>query len=134
MRNAPWAKPFFAAIEPIEIMLWSKSETLLRARFKMGLGLILTMLTQLQTINITPLMPIVPEGYRGFVTVAFNMLPFLITISGWVDEKMRKDTTMPVEVVAMPMNAPPEVKAVVAEAQAANQTAAAIVAAEAKKI
>lgn len=133
LRKKIWAQPFFAAIEPIEIALWGKSETILRARAKMALGIILTTLTQIGTLDITPLMPIVPEDYRTMVTVAFNLIPMIITIGGWMDEKMRDDTTMRREMVAVPMNASPEVKAAVVEAKVANEVAAAIIAAELQK-
>lgn len=131
LRNEPWAQPFFEAIEPIE-MLWGKSETLLKARFKMVLGAILTTLAQIGAIDLSPLMPLVPEEYRGIVKFAFNMLPAILIIGGWIDEKLRRDTTLPLEVVAMPINAQPEVKAAVAEAKAASQIAAAVVVAETK--
>lgn len=134
LRDKEWAKPFFRLIEPIEIALWSKSETILKARVKMAVGLLLTILTQIGTLDITPLMPVVPEKYQSAVRIAFNMIPTLLIIGGWVDQKLRQDTTKPLEVVAMPMDAPPEVKEIVEEAAKANKVAAAVVTAEAKKV
>lgn len=134
MRDKPWAQGFFAAIEPIEIALFKKSETLLKARAKMLLGLLLTLLTQIGTLDLTPLMPLVPDEWEPIVKVAFNLLPMVLTVGGWVDEKLRDDTSTPLAVVAMPMDAPPEVKAKVAEAAAANTTAVIAVETEAVKV
>lgn len=102
MRDKEWAKPFFAFMEPVEIALWSKSETILKARAKMVVGFLLTIMTQIGTLDITPLMPIVPERYRTMVTVAFNLIPMILVIGGWVDEKLRKDTGTPLPIVALP--------------------------------
>jgi Na+/proline symporter len=120
MRKAPWAQPFFAWIEPIEVALWWKSETVLKARAKMLLGLVLTLLTQIGTLDITPLMPLVPDQYEPMVTFAFNLLPMILTLGGWVDEKLRKDTTKPLEVVALPdavVAASPALQNIVAKAE-----------------
>lgn len=120
MRDKPWAKGFFEAIEPIELHLWRKSETLLFARFKIVTGLLLTLLTQLGAIDITPLMPFVPDAWEGVVRIAWNALPLVITLVGWADEALRKDTTKPLEAVAVPENnKPPEVAQAEVRLQAA---------------
>jgi hypothetical protein len=111
LRKQDWAKPFFDAIEPIERALWWKSETILFARFKIVVGLVLTLLTQAQAIDITPLMPFVPDAWEPFVKVLWNAMPLTITVMGWVDERLRKDTTKPLEIVAMRTDAPESVKA-----------------------
>jgi hypothetical protein len=86
-------------------------------------------LTQFGAIDLTPLMPFVPEQYAGIVHIIFNFLPLIITLIGALDEKLRNATTKPVELVAVPeATAPPEVKAAIAQADAAKQDAVAVVA------
>jgi len=127
----PWlrrhAPGFFATIEPVEIALWKKSETILWARLKMLSGVLLTILTQAGTIDLTPLVPFVPETYRPLVTTAVNMLPMSVTFVGFVDEWLRRRTTKPLELVAVPDNAPLEVSQAVAKADAAKIVAVATV-------
>lgn len=129
MRKAPWAAAFFAWIEPIEIALWWKSETVLKARAKMLLGLLLTFLTQTQTLDITPLMPLVPDAWEPTVKVIWNMIPMILTLGGWVDEKLRKDTSQPLELVALPdatVAASPALQDIVAKAEEVKVEAAAM--------
>jgi hypothetical protein len=102
LKSKSWAAGFFSWIEPIEIALFKKSPTILFARLKMLTGLILMALTQLGTIDLTPIMPFVPEQYQGIVHVAFNLLPLVISVMGVMDEKLRNATTLPIEVVAVP--------------------------------
>lgn len=141
MRDKEWAKPFFRLIEPVEIALWSKSETILKARAKMVLGGLLTILTQLGTIDITPLMPIVPEKYQTILTVAFNMIPAILIFGGWIDEMLRKDTGTPLPIVALPeatIAASPALQEIVAKSKEVKAEAAAMApevqAAEAVKV
>lgn len=123
MRDKEWAKGFFAAIEPIEIALWRKSETILWARLKMLVGVLLAVLTSLGGIDLTPIMPLVPDQYEGAIRVAFNLLPLAITAIGWIDEQLRKDTTKPLEIVALPENKTPELQAAVCQVEATNAAA-----------
>lgn len=44
----------------------------------------------------------------------------LITVSGFINEWLRKDTTKPLEIVALPENVPPAVEQAVARAEVAN--------------
>jgi hypothetical protein len=127
LRTKPWAQGFFAAIEPIEITLWRKSETILWARLKMVVGVVLTILTQTQAIDLSPIMPFVPDQYEPLVKMAFNLMPLIITVVGWVDEQLRKDTTKPLVIVETPQDAPPAVAAAVAKVDAANASAVAVV-------
>lgn len=101
LKSKTWAQPFFAWIEPYEIFLFKKSETILFARLLSGLGAVLTFLTQFGEIDLTPFMPFVPEKYQTFVNVAVNCLPLLITAVGWMVEKLRNATTKPIELVAV---------------------------------
>lgn len=125
MRKTVWGANFLDKIEPMERVLWWKSETILWARFKMAIGLLLTLLTQAGQIDIMPLLPFIPDEYEGFVKFLWNMLPLAITLIGWTDEKLRKDTTKPLEVVAMRTDASDEVKEKVAEATAMAKAAVA---------
>jgi hypothetical protein len=97
----PWVQRFFAWIEPIEIKLFKKSQTILFARLKIVSGLILTGLTQAGTINLSPFMPLVPDEYQFYVNVAVNSLPIALSVMGWIDELLRNKTTAPLELVAI---------------------------------
>lgn len=101
LKSKPWAQPFFGWIEPIEIKLFKKSQTILFARLKIVSGLILTGLTQAGAIDLTPFMPFVPEQYQAYVNIAVNSLPMALTLMGWIDEQLRNKTTLPIEVVAV---------------------------------
>lgn len=128
LRMKPWAQGFFAFVEPIEIVLFKKSTTILFARMKVLTGVLLTMLTQLGSIDLTPLMPYVPDKYEPYVRVAFNLLPMLITVMGMADEKLRYETTKPIELVAVAeKDMPPEVTDALIAADAAKSDAVAAV-------
>lgn len=98
----PWVQKFFAWVEPIEIALFRKSSTILFARLKMVSGLLLTYLTMAGSIDLSPWMPFVPEKYQPFVNAAVNSIPLVLTLVGWADERLRKTTTKPIELVAVP--------------------------------
>jgi len=102
LKKKSWAAPFFAWVEPIEIVLFKKSQTILFARLKMVTGMLLTYLTMMGTVDLTPWMPFVPEKWQPYVNAAVNSLPMLLTLVGWADERLRKTTTKPLEVVAVP--------------------------------
>jgi hypothetical protein len=102
LKTKPWAQGFFAFIEPVEIFLFRKSETILFARLKMLTGLLLMVLSQIGTIDLTPFMPFVPDQWEPYVRAVFNLLPLIITAVGWMDESLRKSTTKPIELVAVP--------------------------------
>lgn len=102
LKTKPWAAGFFAWIEPIEIAVFKKSETILWARIKMGTGVLLSLLTQFSDFNLTPLLPFFPERWNGIIVTVVNFLPLAITIVGWLDEKLRYTSTKPIELVAVP--------------------------------
>jgi hypothetical protein len=102
LKAKSWAQGFFAFVEPIEIFLFKKSETILFARLKMLTGLLLMVLSQIGTIDLTPFMPFVPDQWEPYVRAVFNLLPLIITAVGWMDESLRKTTTKPLELVAVP--------------------------------
>ena len=120
--KASWAW-FFRKIEPIEL-LWQKSETKLKARLMILTGALLTALTQTQSIDITPLMPFVPDKWEPYVRVAWNMLPLAISLIGMWDENLRNNTTKPIELVAVKEEAiTPQVQQALAKVQEAKEIA-----------
>ena len=122
-RGWAWSDAFFAWVEPIEIKLWKNSKTIFKARLLMVVGALTTALTQAGAIDITPLMPFVPDEWEPTVKVLWGMLPMTITLFGWIDEQLRKDTKLPLDVVALPEQKPPEVAAVVEKLEATNAAA-----------
>jgi hypothetical protein len=128
LKSKSWAQPFFAWIEPLEILLFKKSETILFARLLSGLGIVLTFLTQISTIDLTPIMPFVPDKYEPFVRVVFNLMPLVLSGLGAIVEWLRNRTTKPLELVAVPEAAlSPEVKVAIAQADEAKEVAVAVV-------
>lgn len=131
LKSKPWAQGFFAWIEPIEIFVFKKSETILVARTLSGLGVVLTFLTQISTIDLTPIMPFVPEKYALYVQIAFNALPLAITGLGAIVERLRNRTTKPIELAALPdkiVAENPKVAEAVAMAEATKTEAVAVTA------
>ncbi len=130
LKTKPWAASFLSWIEPVEIALFKKSETILFARINTSLGVILTVLTQLGAIDITPLMPFVPPKYAGIVRAVYSCIPLALSFFGAIVEWLRNRTTMPVELVAVPDKLVAQIPAVanaVAAADAAKAQAVAIV-------
>jgi hypothetical protein len=121
---APW---WFEAVDRIELTLFKKSETILFARLKVAVGILLSLLTDLSGMDLTPLMPFVPEEWMGTVQLAIKALPLLLSLVGWADERLRYDTTKPIDVVAVSVDAPAEVQAAVAVVEATNAEAVATV-------
>lgn len=133
LKSKPWAAGFFAFVEPLERVLFNKSETILFARLKMFTGLLLTLLTSLGTIDLSPIMPLVPDKYAGVLRIAFNLLPLSLTLVGWADQTLRNGTTLPIEIVSMPdKDITPKVAEAIAIAAATKAEAVAVVV-EAKK-
>ena len=100
LKERIWAKGFFAWIEPYEIALWRKSETILWARFLIVLGLIPPILEQLGELSGSGIERFLPEKYQALWTLSF-------TVIGVVNEFLRRSTTKPLEIVALPESAPP---------------------------
>ena len=129
-KTTEWGSRFLSWVEPFELALYRKSQTILFARLKMVSGVILMALTQLGTIDLTPIMPFVPDQYELYVRVAFNMLPLVLTLMGAIDEKLRNVTTLPIEIVAVPdkvIAENPTVAATVADAVSTNVVAIAAI-------
>lgn len=123
LREKEWAAGFFAAVEPIELHLWKKSESILWARFQQLLGVVLTSMGFLGGIDWTAITPFVPEKYQPLMP----MLPLILTMLGTIAERLRNDTRQPLELVAVPTDAPIEVKVAKAEAALANEVAVDVV-------
>lgn len=128
LKSKPWAQGFFAWVEPIELALFKKSETILVARLLSFLGVVLTILTQISSIDLSPLMPFVPDEYALYAHVAFNSIPLLITGLGAVVEWLRNRTTKPIELVAVAeRDITPEVADAIGAADSAKVEAVAVV-------
>ena len=128
LKSKPMFQAFFAWIEPIEIVLYKKSETILLARAKMFFGVLLSALTFLGTIDLTPIMPFVPDEYEAYVRAAFNLIPLTISLLGLVDEKLRNQTSQPIEITAIPeKDMTPRVKEAIALADSTKVEAVAVV-------
>jgi len=102
LKSKVWAQGFFEFIEPVEIFIYKKSETILVARSLQFLGAILTLLTWIGSIDITPIMPLVPEKYQPYVHAAMSFLPLVLNALGAIVERLRNQTTKPIELVAVP--------------------------------
>lgn len=129
LKAKPWTEAFFAVIEPAEIFLFKKSETILFARMLSGLGVVLTFLTQIGSIDITPLLPFVPSKYAVVVQGAYSCMPLIISFLGVIVEWLRNRTTKPIELIAIPdkiVAGNPEVARVVAEADDSKNVAVAV--------
>ena len=119
LKSQPWAAGFFAKIEPIEITLWRKSETILWARFQQVLGVVLTLLTQLGQLDLSPLFPLLPDNMKWLPA----FLPLIISVAGRIEEWNRLNTTKPVELVEVPDKVPPGVAAALQEAEITKENA-----------
>jgi hypothetical protein len=131
LKSKPWAQPFFAWVEPYEIFLFKKSETILVGRTLQGLGYILTALQYLDGVNLAPIMPLVPEKYQFALTTAVGSVPLLLSIIGAIIERLRNRTTKPLELVAVPdkvVAESPKLQEAVAMADATKDEAVAVTA------
>lgn len=130
LKRQAWAKPFFAWVEPAEIVLFKNSETILFARLKVAMGLLLAALTYLSTFDITPLLPLLPEAWRPHAQALMALLPLILSLVGAADERLRNTTTKPLELVALPLESkpvPPQIAIAVADAELAKEQAVEVV-------
>lgn len=124
LRKQAWAAGFFAWIEPFERVLYLKSESLLWARWLSALGVLLTTIAGIDPTMVQTIAQFLPEAYGKYAALA----PLVITLAGFLGERLRRDTTKPLAVVAMPTDAPIEAKVAAAEAEHANAAAVAMIA------
>ncbi len=127
LKDKPWAHGFFARIEPVEVFLFKKSQTLLVGRL-MWLGSAIVTINDsvavfAPSLDWTPItsrvLAPVPEDMRGIVVSAgLGAIGLLI---GW----LRKRTAKPIELVAAPTT--PETTAAEVKVDAANAEAVATV-------
>lgn len=120
LKTKPWMRGFFDFIEPIEIFLWRKSETLLWARFLMVAGMIPPMLEQFSALKplFDGIAPYLPANWQSYISLTF-------TILGMVGEVQRRYTTKPLEIVELPSAVPAPVAAALAKADDAKVEAVA---------
>jgi hypothetical protein len=130
LKTKSWARGFFSAIEPIEIALFKKSETVLAGRLLWFGGLIVSSYDAVavfaQGLDLTPVtsrvLAQVPEDMRGLVVTA------VFTLIGYLMVWLRKRTTKPIEIVAASdKDSTPNTVAAVAAADAASDNAVAAV-------
>ncbi len=133
LKTQRWADGFFAVIEPFEIALFKKSETILVSR---ALWIGSTLVTAYDALavfatqlDLTPLtarvLKDIPEDMRGLVISA--LIAGLGLLIGW----LRKRTTKPLEIVELSdANMTPKVAAAVAVAEASKVEAVAVANAE----
>jgi hypothetical protein len=105
LKKQSWAQGFFSLVEPIEIALFQKSETILVGRLIWVGGLLVTLYDGLalfvSSLDLTPVTTRlfdflhVPPDMRGVATTAF------ITALGYLINWLRKRTSRPIEVVAV---------------------------------
>lgn len=123
LKIQPWAQGFYRLVDPIELFLFKKSETILWSRFLMLVGLLPPLLDQIKAFNIPEVMAIVPQQYVPYLSLSF-------VLCGMVSEFLRRSTTKPLEMVALPEVVSPEVKQAVQRVEATNADSVAVVAAD----
>lgn len=131
LKTKRWADGFFKAIEPFEIALYKKSETLLLSRSVWVGSAMVTAYDSVAvfatSLDLTPLtsrlLKDIPEDLRGLVISA--LIGGLGLLIGW----LRKRTTTPIEIVALAeADMTPKIAQAVAVAEEAKIEAVAVVA------
>jgi hypothetical protein len=123
LRNRRWACDFFAAVEPYELWIYEKSESILWARWQQLLGFVLLLTGLLGGIDYTPLAVFTPD----WIDPLLPGIPVILNIAGTVAERLRRDTTKPLEVVALPIEKPPAVEQAVARLETAKNVAEVVI-------
>lgn len=133
LKRQPWAQGFFAAIEPFEIVLFQKSETILVSRL-LELGSLIVASYDAIAVFVTSydMTPVttrlfdvlhIPADVRGIAMAGF------IFVMARIMAFLRKRTTKPLEVVAVAdKDITPAVAQTLAIAEATKQEAVAAVA------
>ncbi len=119
LRKREWAQGYFRVVEPVELWLYGKSETILWSRFLVLLGMIPGFLSAFAGFDFSPFIEWVPEKYRPWLFLA-------VTIAGVMGEALRRDTTKPLAVISLPEEKTSEQAAVVANVEAANKLAVSV--------
>jgi hypothetical protein len=128
LKKQPWAQGFFASVDTLESALFKKSETILVGRLLWIGGLFVTfydgLATFVHTLDLTPLttrifdwLQIPPDMRNLSATAAIGIIGLLIN-------RLRKTTTKPLDVVALPQSqVTPAAAQAIAKADDANQQA-----------
>lgn len=127
LKERPWAwsQAFFRWIEPVEILLYKKSETILWARWRQFAGYLVAILLFVGGLDASLITMAFPEHWQKFAP----LVPLAISLSGHMAEFLRDRTTKPIEIVALPEHGTvplPVVEAVV-KAEVAKEEAVAAV-------
>lgn len=128
LKKQPWAQGFFASIDGLELALFKKSETILMGRLLWVGGLFVTFYDGLavfaHSLDLTPITTRIfdwlqiPPDMRNLTATA------VISIIGLLINRLRKSTTKPLELVAVPAAAvTPAVAQTMAAAEEAKQEA-----------
>jgi hypothetical protein len=128
LKKQSWAQGFFASVDTLESALFKKSETILVGRLLWIGGLFVTFYDGLavfvHSLDITPLTTRifdwlhVPPDMRNLSATAF------VGILGLLINRLRKTTTKPLDVVALPQaQVTPAAAQAIAKVDAANQQA-----------
>lgn len=137
LKKQVWAQNFFAWIDPLELALFKKSETILVGRLLWVGGLFVTfydgLATFVHSLDITPLttrifdwLQIPPDMRNLSATAAIGIIGLIIN-------NLRKKVTKPIELVAVPDAKVTTAAAVaMAQADAAKDQAVQVVQAEVK--
>lgn len=129
LKKQTWTVTFFSWIEPIEIRLWRKSETILMSRLMSIGSAVLTVHDSIavfaSSLDWTPvtgrILAAVPPDLRTLVVSG------ALAVFGYGIEHLRKATTKPLELVELPEVMEPKVAAAVAAAEASKEKAVAVV-------
>jgi hypothetical protein len=124
LRDKPSAAWFFHLIEPVEIALWSKSESVLWARWLQFLGIASAGLAFAGSFDPMTLIFLVPDEWRW---ILLGVPPAALFLNGVIQKMLREGTTKPLELVAVPDSAPIEVKEAVVKAEITKDDAVAAV-------
>lgn len=124
-RPWPWSQRYFDFIEPLEILFYKKSETILLARALQGIGVLSAFLTWYGALDFSQMAALIPERWQPWVLAS----PFIATtVLGIVNEINRRYTTEPLAVTELPTQGKsPEVEAAVANLEVAKTTVTAAV-------
>lgn len=115
LRQKAWASWFFRLVEPIELHLFRKSEALMVGRWFQFVGLLSTAHGFLGGIDWTLVAIITPDWIDAYLPA----IPLVLNVVGQIIEWLRKDTTKPLELVAVPEVKPPEVAQAIRAAEVA---------------
>lgn len=121
MRNTTWGCDVLKAIEPFERWVYLKSETLLVARWHQFVGVVLSVVGFLGGIDWSLVALLTPDWIDPYLPA----MPLILNVIGTVFEALRRDSTKPIEVVALPQDKPPEVAAAVEKLELAKKEAVA---------